>query len=103
MSWNKNTFVISEIDSIVRTLQETKQPYEVVELGRVNADGISDSFMGIDSYAIRKLTYGKNVMLEQMQRDPDCDGDDLLVSFEFDQDDQPEQWPLEITLNCDSE
>ena len=94
MSWNKNTIKISEIDIIINLLQELNTPYKLTILGKVKGLGLNDT--GDVYYEIRKLEYKDIVILERMERSKDCDADDVIVSYVFEKDKEPENWKIEI-------
>lgn len=98
MSWNKETINFSEIDSIIKTLEDTNTPYQLEILGEVGGYGLSDvSFLKNISkkYPIRCLRYMHIVIKEQMIRTKDCDTDDYIVSKRFLNLEEPLDWPLE--------
>lgn len=101
MSWNKNTIVASEIDSVIRTLDDCKASYDLTTLGEVTAMGLNDDYNGINRYPVRRLEYQNTVILEQMQRTHDCDMDDCLVSCRFKKGEEPKDWKLEIFDDCE--
>lgn len=92
MSWNKNTLYLSEVAAIVRTLQLLKEPYElsVRGVGLNDADGMV--------YQLYRLAFRDVVVLEQMIRDPDCDGDDYVESEIFTKENEPSDWECVIDL-----
>jgi hypothetical protein len=99
MSWDKNTFVVSEIDSIIKTLVSVDVPYTVEVIGHVSGVGINDSEFDGGSwtnkkYPIRRLMYKDMVVQEVMERSHDCDFDDYLKSYCF-EDEGWETLPLE--------
>lgn len=95
MSWNKNTIVSSHIDVIVKTLTEVGEKYEVRELAKVDGMGLNDDWD--TKYPIRMLSYRNIVVLERMNRHPDCDFDDFIDSHEFDKNYVPKEWEYDIT------
>ena len=99
MSWNKNTVVMSKLDTICEVLEELGCSYGLDCLGRVSGNGSND--YGDASYLIRRLAYKNKVILEQMVRHPDCDVDDILTSETFEVGEEPKDWPLEVTLDED--
>ena len=100
MSWNKNTFNISEIDSIIKVLKEISIDFRCEEIGKVRGRGLNDDYYcGTDEekyYSLRKLYYNNFVVLEQMIRNSDCDIDDVITSFKFDKDKEPVNWKIEV-------
>jgi len=71
------------VDALVEVLSELDVPYDIEELGRVRGVGLNDIELEDGSspmYPIRRLEYSDYVVLEQMQRHPDCDTDDIIVS-----------------------
>lgn len=101
MSYEKNTFMFSEITPIVRTLIKLKENYYLGILGSVKGLGVNDNINGIDTYDLRILIYKGGIILEQMRRTEDCDSDDVIISETFNFDELPEKWPLERTMDCD--
>jgi len=109
MSWDKNTIITSELDAIMRVLTNLEVPFEVIILGEVQGFGLNDEDYYEDKdgvmnfidkmYPIRKLSYGDNIVLEQMHRTHDCDFDDILVSYNFKQGTEPKEWKLEIYVD----
>jgi hypothetical protein len=107
MSWDKNTLNLSEVDSVMNTLRDLGEPFVLHVLGEVQGNGLNDDAWegeGEDAhpvlkmYQIRKLEYKNVVLLEQMQRHPDCDVDDVILSFKFDKIEEPKEWKIEIML-----
>lgn len=98
MGWDKNTWSLSQIDAIIKTLKHLKTPYKLTVLGKVNATGINDYWEDRKEYKIRKLEYKNIIILEQMHRTSDCDTDDIIESHEFRKEYIPKQWKLEITI-----
>ena len=98
MSWNKNTYVCSEIDTVIRMLKELDEPYTLTYLGDVRAMGLNDDYgpEPKEFYSIRKLEYRDKIILERMERSCDCDMDDTLVSYTYNRGEEPAEWPLEI-------
>ncbi len=80
MGWDKETKILSHIDSLKLYLKNTHIPFSFSILGYVYGHGYSDNDK---YYPIRKLEYGDKVYQEVMVRDPDCDGDDVIISHEF--------------------
>lgn len=105
MSWNKNTFVMSKVDAVVDTLKKCGVDYKLTELDRVIGMGLNDNYgfveaLGRDGkYPIRRLAYNDLVVLEKMIRNPDCDGDDHIMSFEFKADEEPDDWECEEVMD----
>lgn len=95
MSWDKNTFMFSDITPIVRELIRKKEKYHLFNLGTVNAMGVNDTYNHIEDYNLRILIYSGGVILEQMRRTEDCDSDDCVVSESFNFDEVPDKWALE--------
>jgi hypothetical protein len=90
MSWDKNTVINSEIDTVARTLDDLNIPYELITLGNVVGHGLNDDYSEegpSKTHPIRMLTYkdrwGDVCIREQMQRFADCDADDVIVSVRF--------------------
>lgn len=103
MSWNKNTINLSKLDIIASTLDSAGIKYEIKELGQVKAMGLNDGYMDIEKYSLRSLSYkgisgSQKIIIEQMQRTEDCDSNDFLVSFEFNEK-LPENFEIEINLD----
>lgn len=102
MSWNKNTVVVSDIDSRVDMLKENGIPYTLTILGKVSGMGLNDAasqgILDSSSYLIRKLEYKDKLIVEQMQRQQDCDFDDHLVSIKFLKSEAPKEWKLEMYI-----
>lgn len=103
ISWNKNTLVLSDIDNTIEVLKETGTPYTLVEIGKVNGMGLNDDIQSDDikQYPIRRLEYKTFVVLEQLQRTPDCDSDDWLISKKFKKGEEPKKWELEVMLKVE--
>lgn len=106
MGWNKNTVVESEVDAVVSTLKDVGQSYDLIVVGNVIGRGVNDGLYGPATYyPIRRLIYvnmaGETVIIrEQMERDPDCDVDDALISMRVKtlEEASIEQMPLEMQL-----
>lgn len=107
MSWDKNTLNFSEIDATINVLKDIGETFLLDVLGEVQGSGLNDEQWigeGEDAhptmklYPIRKLIYKNTVMLEQMQRHPDCDIDDVILSFKFIIGQEPQDWQIEITI-----
>ena len=81
MSWNKNTINHSHIDTIIEVLEELHISYGVVNMGKVLARGVNDDHNSIETYTMRELTYKDIIVLERMNRNSDCDGDDIISSY----------------------
>lgn len=96
MSWDKNTYYVSEIPTIIGVLEQMSEPYILTKLGQVKGMGMNDDFDDKDYYDLYQLEYKDNIVLEQMQRTCDCDSDDILTSIHFNKGEQPDTWPLEI-------
>lgn len=99
MSWNKNTTSTSKIDAVTWVLDFLGIPYELDILGHVIGLGLNDDYENNKTYPIRRLEIKNKVILEQMVRNNDCDTDDVIVSYIFDKEDEPEDWDLEIGLD----
>ena len=56
---------------------------------------MNDDYNDTNEYEIRKLEYNDFIIVEQMNRDPDCDGDDVICSFKFKKDKFPTKWEIE--------
>jgi len=104
MSYEKNTYNFSQIDSIIYTLESLKHSYTLIEIGKVKGFGCNDldiyfgDYTGgiIKYYTLRKLQFKDKIFLEQMHRTYDCDSDDTIMSHEFTLENQPEEWYLEV-------
>lgn len=98
MSWNKNTVVMSDIDSTIKVLEKLGEKYTLTEIGKAKGMGLNDDIESDDIkfYPIRKLTYRDVIILEQMRRHPDCDSDDCIVSHEFKLSEVPQNWEIDI-------
>lgn len=99
MSWDKNTIMFSDITPIIRTLINCDEKYFLGTLGSVKGLGNNDCWNGIDDYDLRILIYKGGVILEQMRRTCDCDGDDVIVSEVFNFDEMPDKWALERNVD----
>lgn len=106
MSWNKNTIITSKIDATIDTLKNCGVDFELTEIGRVLGMGLNDTYgssivVGDDGhYPIRRLAYKNIVILEVMVRNPDCDGDDHIMSHEFDSGEEPKDWEITTTTKA---
>jgi hypothetical protein len=104
MSWDKQTIIISEIDSLISLLSQLGVPYGLEKLGNVADNGTwSDPLKAL---TIRVLTYSTNhdglqTIVEQMQRTIDCDTNDTLVSIKNPKDFDAKSWKLEICSTDD--
>lgn len=97
MGWDKNTIRISGLNEIKKTLGNILFPYKLTILGEVVGHGLEDNQKEpYTRYEIHRLQYSNYVILEQFERDRDCDTDDIIVSHEFLVDKEPEDWPIEI-------
>ena len=86
MSWNKNTINCSHLEAVIQPLKDCDIHYRVTVLGKVMGMGLNDDmdWSGDDKYyEIRKLEYKDEVVIEQMERHPDCDIDDIIVSYQM--------------------
>lgn len=115
MSWDKNTYNLSDIDSKVQILKELNVPFVVQFLADVKAMGMNDTYEDRDTYPLRLLKYSapnldssvqnatnKDVcFVEQMHRTYDCDTDDTILSIPIDLNNVPEKFPLEIYLDAE--
>jgi len=88
---------MSAVDGTISVLKNLGTPYKVTELGRVAGCGLNDDYREGDDYPIRKLEYRDVVILEKMLRNPDCDIDDYIMSYEFVKGQEPEDWKIEET------
>jgi hypothetical protein len=98
MGWDKNTWIGSNVDSIVETLDKLGHPYSVQTIGHVRGYGLNDN--DNQEYALRRLRYDDKVVLEYIQRSHDCDIDDCIDSAEYDASNEPTQWVLEYYSDC---
>ena len=98
MSWDKNTIRDTKIDNTIEVLKENNIPYTVEVLGTVEARGINDDYQGIKEHTIRKLTYQKFVILEQMVRSDDCDVNDIIETMKVNIEDTPKEWEIDVYL-----
>jgi len=98
MSWDKNTHNISEINSIVSTLDKLSEPYKLEIIGKVIGMGLNDTyqFEGTKYYELKRLEFKDEVYLERMHRTNDCDADDTIISHKFKIKDEPKEWHLEV-------
>jgi hypothetical protein len=110
MSWDKNTLNFSQIDAVMQVLRDLGESFVLHVLGEVLGNGLNDEvfngeneegYPALRMYQIRKLEYKNIVLLEQMQRHPDCDIDDIIMSFKFIKGQEPTDWKIEITLEDD--
>ena len=94
MSWNKNTINFSEVDSAAKWAKRFNIPHKLSTMGTVVGMGLNDIIDMENSvqYDIRRLEIGDIVLLERMERHPDCDMDDYLVSVEFSKKNEPKNW-----------
>lgn len=94
MSWDKNTVSFSEVDSVINTLSSLEIPYAVEIKDSVLGVGINDGVIyGDDTYySLRRLVYKDIVILEQIEKDVDCDTDDIIISHRFPKEKEPEDW-----------
>lgn len=101
MSWNKNTYDCSEIDSKIEMLEEFDIPYKLKIITSVIGMGLNDHYSssGKIDYPIRILKFKDKIFIEQMIRTYDCDSDDMLRSLEIKEEDISEKFPLEIYTN----
>jgi len=97
MSWDKNTYNMSHIDEISRTLTKLKIHHAITILGKVKGMGMNDTYDDKEYYELRKLEYKDTVILEKMHRTTDCDTDDVIMSHEFKKSEEPKDWELEKT------
>lgn len=81
MSWNKNTINSSNILYLARALSENGVKIELYKVGEVAADGLNDGGRG--SYPIYLLITPKKTYLDVMERDYDCDFDDIIYTHEI--------------------
>lgn len=95
MSWNKNTINNSEIDKTIELLKEFKIKYTLKTIGKVPGYGLNDYYNDIKDYKIRQLEYNDFIIVEQMNRHPDCDMNDVILSFKFKKDKVPKKWEIE--------
>jgi len=95
MSWDKNTLIITEVDSTIETLKSFNTPYKLTILGEIRGRGLNDDGEASYPYLIRRLEYKDTVILEQMISATDCDTDDVLMSYRFDKKDEPKNWKIE--------
>lgn len=104
MSWNKNTIVNSFVDKKIEEFKELGATYMVVTLIEVAGHGLNDD--QDTTYPIRALFYktdlGDRVVLEQMNRDSDCDGDDIVTGLEVSVEDCPLAWSA-VILNTEDD
>ncbi len=96
MSWDKNTYIISEIDTVIKLWKDLRLDYKLKTIAEVIAMGINDSFEDRLTYPLRILLTSKKIFVEQMQRTYDCDSDDCVRSVALDMNDLPEKFPLEV-------
>lgn len=90
MSWNKNTIVTSTVDATVEILTDLSYPYNLQIKRLIQGIGIND--LEVREYPLRRLQYGKWVILEKMIRHSDCDIDDTIVSYKLTLEDEPKNW-----------
>lgn len=97
MSYNKNTLNLSLLNFVVNTLDNLNVSYNLIEIGKIKGMGLNDYN---EEYPIRRLEYSDNVILECIERDCDCDVDDVILSVEFKLKDEPEDWEIEKRCSC---
>lgn len=84
MSYNKNTINNSNILYLARALSENGIKIELYKVGEVAANGLNDIHGdGRDSYPIYLLITPKKTYLDVMERDYDCDIDDIIYTTEI--------------------
>lgn len=91
MSWNKNTVMFSEVDAVMRTLQELETPYTLEVIDSFRGMGLND-YDGDAMYDLRRLQYADTVILEYVELDLDCDTDDCILSTRFILWEVPNEW-----------
>ena len=120
MSWNKNTVVSCDLETRVKMLEELGVSFKLMEIGEVAGNGLNDDHTcyyennfrivvtknhaedyraDTINYRLYRLEYNGKVILERMERHPDCDMDDLIVTFEFTVESEPKEWELERTIH----
>jgi len=100
MSYNKNTVNISEVEATLDVLKTNNIAHELTVIGIVDDHGINSE--GV-KHQLFRLRYNTVVLLEQMQRTKDCDGDDMIVSYKFPLASEPKMWDTEVGLDFDLE
>lgn len=93
MSWDKNTVNCSEIDSIVRVLQDLKIDHTLFLLGAFEGRGLNDNEED-NEHILRQLNYQGFTILEYVEKDADCDTDDVILSWKFEHSKLPEDWQI---------
>ena len=93
MSWDKNTYNLSEVNGIIRTLKGLNVSYKLTVLGKIRGRGLNDD--DNQYYSIRKLEYKNIIILEQMIRTTDCDTDDTIISYRFNKKEELKKWKIE--------
>ena len=118
MNWNKNTVVKSDIKMRVGILKEFKKKHKLTEIARVSGNGLNDECASDDDggfrrirvknpnlkkkdvfYKLFRLEYTKCVFLERIERNPDCDSDDVITVHRFRMSKEPKRWKADGTLN----
>ena len=92
MSWDKNTVNFSEIEATKDVLDNLGETYQESIIATFRPCGLNDDYMGISSRNLRRLQYKNKVILEYVEVDADCDVDDVILSQQFDLQDEPTDW-----------
>lgn len=95
-SWNKTTKKTSTIDNTIAFLKRNKIPYFLSPIGIAIGHGLRDNLM--NPYSLRRLAFRDKVVLERIERNPDCNEDDYIVSNAFWAHEEPSNWELDITI-----
>jgi hypothetical protein len=95
MSWDKNTVNCSEIDTVIGTLDDCQIPFTLTKIGEFNGCGLNDMYNDRkEPYQLRQLNYKDITILEYVEKDADCDTDDVILSQKFTRDNKPKEWQL---------
>uniref|UniRef100_A0A6M3K4N9 Uncharacterized protein n=1 Tax=viral metagenome TaxID=1070528 RepID=A0A6M3K4N9_9ZZZZ len=92
MSWDKNTISLSGLDAVIGTLLDLGIDHEVSIIAEFHGRGLNDDYLDLSPHKLRRLEYGKWVILEKVEQDADCDTDDCILSCKFELDKEPKDW-----------